>query len=1276
MEGGNSSVRYNGLDNSRRSPNVKLVYDYALRCAIRACLEQSSNTRPALLTTNSRSEKDRRSVHLGVSEMLGNLSERFSEESKPDKLTREVVRALLKRLDDIKKGKDTSVPEYKSPRFLSVIAQRYRPSGTINDLTEFKKENPNMVAWSEDLNLYVSRFAEIVKRTVIEDAPSSSSPELIDKLNGFILSNRPTTRQTSEKRNQLSSSSSFTSAAYGSVESFESFPMVKTVQALFQVDPIEHRKKLRELQPICTQSAFMHDLKKCINNVHTNQPFPGKSDDFGDRLAYEAWQKKEVKQLSELLKTLTLLDPNLSMNGDQDSNILNGSRASYAQDSKTGFIYIPNDPKTYFKLLMNMCIDYDTNVIPESERAKTSVISQQSDELLRECWRTWRLSQPFRAILYVEIVKKRYDQHIFDIDDIRDALRSLDKCIKENEINGWTMVDRANLLWIYEGLEHTFVRELAKALSEYWKINVDWVFDIVYMLDRIYDDPLYLEKYPNPHQKFKDLEVSIEGAAVERWRTLEKTCRQSDDDLTNLLTMADKLIKELVPLATKKFKSPIKGVLSVSGIVMTIQMPYFALEIENWAFLPEAKNAPIEVTFQLYHKVLTLKRLYDQYGPQQKSALFKVESWFLSHVRRWLKTTNAATPEWVGNAIKQDDFKPTNNITMHSSSIVDLFSLFHQSVDFVQSLQWPNELQRCRFMTALSKVIGVALTQYTYDIEDMITTDIYPHLLQEQGSRESHSFLDKAKLQFSGNRASIRPDSVPDDFTIELCVKINNIEAARTRLDRLYQIVDADEIAEYLREHGGQITTEKDEKINYLYSIKVVRAENLQSLDSNGLSDPYTIFEIDGKQVCRTRTVYETLNPRWDQTFDLWLGNETLSVLAVVYDEDLLTAHDECGVAWFKLSPEYFDDYQSHELVLDLNPQGKLILRISMEGEKDDIQFWFGKAFRTLKRAENDAAGLIVDRMGRYMRHCLSRKVLDKLLGRDRSFFSSFSRSNKHIEPSLQDCEDAMAPLLDYLERNLKILNDHLSESIMQLVTLKIWKEILITLEGILLPPLSEHQSDMKPLDDYEFHVVYKWLELLKILFNGGEDGDAIPLEKLENSQYYGLLAINVAYNMETDELFELYNTVIGNQAELKQSGGTAGGRKADRSKSVYHSKNTVRKKRPIKKPAKIAANPLDLPNSEIILRILRMRHGKKVKEFLFDQFQKRKNPGPPLPPPHATIDTDSTPLNSPPPLPPLPSSKRDSNTPPPLPPLPSSKRDGNTPPPPPPRHSTTTGYR
>ncbi|KAI8351236.1 hypothetical protein EDC96DRAFT_599590 [Choanephora cucurbitarum] len=599
---------------------------------------------------------------------------------------------------------------------------------------------------------------------------------------------------------------------------------------------------------------------------------------------------------------------------------------------------------------------------------------------------------------------------------------------------------------------------------------------------------------------------------------------------------------------------------------MARQMPFFVLEIENWAFQPEARNAPIDLTFQLYDKVLTLKRLYDQYGPKQKSALLR------------------RNPEWVKNAIKQDEFKPISETTMHSSSIVDLFSMFHQAVDFVQKLEWPNSLQECRFNTALSKVIGVALEQYTTELEDMISMDIYPRA-----------------YRLEANSSNIREE--PYDFLAETCIKINNIEAARFKLDRLYQSMDVDEIAQEMREYESQLppaTTEKttDQETNYMYSIKIVRAENLPPADNNGLSDPYIVLEIDSKPIARTRTVYETLNPRWDQVFDIWLKDETVDVLALVYDEDVIGADEECGGVWFKLGPSYYGDFQTHELVLNFNPQGKLILRISMEGEKDDIQFWFGKAFRVLKRAENDAAGLIVDKMSGYFRQILSRKSLDKLLGKERSFFSSFSRSSKHVDPTLQDCEDAIAPLLDYLEVNLKTLNDNLSETNMQLVILRIWREILLCLENVLLPPLSEQLSELKPLDDYEFHVVYKWLEYCLMVV---KMVDAVPLDKLENSQYYALLAINVAYNLETDQLIEGYNNTVKNQLELK----LRGGRKADRSRSVYHSKNTVRKR---KSGAKKSVS-IELPNSDTILRILRMRSGKKVREFLRAEFEKRNDP-------------------------------------------------------------------
>lgn len=50
----------------------------------------------------------------------------------------------------------------------------------------------------------------------------------------------------------------------------------------------------------------MQDLKQCINKVHIAKPT-----DFPTQQSYDTWQKREIKQLSELLKTLSLLDPNL-----------------------------------------------------------------------------------------------------------------------------------------------------------------------------------------------------------------------------------------------------------------------------------------------------------------------------------------------------------------------------------------------------------------------------------------------------------------------------------------------------------------------------------------------------------------------------------------------------------------------------------------------------------------------------------------------------------------------------------------------------------------------------------------------------------------------------------------------------------------------------------------------------------------------------------------------------------------------------------------------------
>lgn len=93
---------------------------------------------------------------------------------------------------------------------------------------------------------------------------------------------------------------------------------------------------------------------------------------------------------------------------------------------------------------MTICLDTDIenfSSVPESERSKTSVLSHQSDEILRECWKTWRLSAPYRAVVYLSLVKSKYDQDQLNVEDINDALRSLDKVTKEHDFGSWATAD-------------------------------------------------------------------------------------------------------------------------------------------------------------------------------------------------------------------------------------------------------------------------------------------------------------------------------------------------------------------------------------------------------------------------------------------------------------------------------------------------------------------------------------------------------------------------------------------------------------------------------------------------------------------------------------------------------------------------------------------------------------------------------------------------------------------------------------------------------------------
>ncbi|CAH7671738.1 hypothetical protein PPACK8108_LOCUS6551 [Phakopsora pachyrhizi] len=127
-----------------------------------------------------------------------------------------------------------------------------------------------------------------------------------------------------------------------------------------------------------------------------------------------------------------------------------------------------------------------------------------------------------------------------------------------------------------------------------------------------------------------------------------------------------------------------------------------------------------------------------------------------------------------------------------------------------------------------------------------------------------------------------------------------------------------------------------------------------------------------GNQVSKTRMLYETTSPNWNETFDISVKG-SLWLVATIYKRNLVEKHKFVGRVFLHLNPKGFNKFLAHGLLINLDTTGRVLLRVSMEGEKDDLQFYFGKAFRSLKSAETDMISPVIRY---YISHAKIRKLL------------------------------------------------------------------------------------------------------------------------------------------------------------------------------------------------------------------------------------------------------------------------------------------------------------
>ncbi|KAI5294001.1 hypothetical protein KEM52_004873 [Ascosphaera acerosa] len=754
----------------------------------------------------------------------------------------------------------------------------------------------------------------------------------------------------------------------------------------------------------------------------------------------------------------------------------------------------------------------------------------------------------------------------------------------------------------------------------------------------ITSDPLFQPDKSAQAEFAQSVEDGLLGKAKEAYDDLlakELPSDSSQWEFYHVIQLGEKVLKLCDRIQKRYRKNPVIMGVNPAKVLYSVVLPQYAGDAHSviCSIVETAQRSgnqvDIEDGFQLYTELKQIRAAYRAALPDQDFP-FDIEQTLEHFVWRWIKMSDEKVGGWVEQAVRQDSFRLPEGVEdlsaddRSTSSVKDIFRSITQLVSQIVELKWEDPVANAKFMSAISKSIGQGLAKYCDIMETSFTREM-DRLTPEQEAAVTQTRQEKW-MQMAKDALKEKEKAEPFSFMPESLVRLNNILYALHNLDLLERTVDADRCAEILQKYAAPLVKKQKKATSYVFTVKIVEAEDLKACDLNGSSDPYVVLTDEyQRRLLKTRVVNSNLNPRWDDSIDITTSGP-LNIFATVWDWDAVGDHDFVGRTSVKLDPSFFQDLGPQEYWLDLDTQGRLLIRVNMEGERDDIQFYFAKAFRTLKRTERDMTRKITDKLSAYIDHTLSRRALKQLQSKKLSVTVSnyFSRNKQPAPtgPTLQDVEAALDPLFAYFNENFRIMQETLTNEAMIQVMSRVWKEVLSTIEALLVPPLSDKPTSQKPLSTADLDVLSRWLGLLLGFFNAADEetGESfgVPMDILKSPKYHEIQNLFFFYFEPTDELMRTSERMAAATMQKQQNtrshmhslsaagslavpgqgrggvGPTMGNSLAvpgiglpRRGKSIMLSRNlgTMRKAKEEKWREAQAE-----PNDDMILRILRMR--------------------------------------------------------------------------------------
>ena len=922
-------------------------------------------------------------------------------------------------------------------------------------------------------------------------------------------------------------------------------------------------------------------------------------------------------------------------------------------DAEQMYTFIPSDARSMFRFIMLQALNYDLNDAtntPEAHSSATGLLSKQTRELLNEIALRWRIPRFTRIVLFLDVVREKYVQQAIDLDTLDAAFNYVKEPAEQdpknkrssiiissalNDRNSWTVADFALMQQLLSAIYAALLRDLYEAMMTSYDTKVSPLLGAVLTIldEHIRSDPNFTQNEQNFNYFKSQVAEGLANRAREIYGSnVEKEIPPEPErwEFYHIQQLGKAVLKLAERVQKRYRKNP--EVLGVNPLMILLEctLPAYAEDskamVEQIMQIAQSKgqDVPVQDGFDLYGELSEFRRVHTDSLPTRPFP-WKIEDVLQGFVWKWIRTTDEQVTAWVENAVKQDQFKvrteepdqvPTED-QRHSVSVIDIFRSFNQIIEQVSNLNWDDDLTYAKFMTALSKSISNGIARYCELLDTMFSKEM-DRLTPEQEAAATKTRQEKW-MQLAKDTWNQERKVDPFQFYPESFVKLNDISFAIGQWDKLETEVNVDACADVVKRHTPPAVQRQKKITNYVFTIKIVEAEDLKACDVNGFSDPYVVLTDEyQKRLFKSKVVYRNLNPRWDESIDITTQGP-LNMIATIWDWDAIGDHDYVGRTSLKLDPSHFGDFLPREYWLDLDTQGRVLVRVSMEGERDDIQFYFAKAFRSLQRTQRDMTRKVTDKLSAYISHCLSRRSLRSLLSRGVSSMAMSTLSswrNRQTAvlapagPTDTDIINALKPLFAYFDDNFAIMNQTLTSDAMIAVMTRLWKEVLATIEGLLVPPLSDKPSAQKPLTQQEVDIVFKWLQSLFDFFHAvdEETGEAngVPLNVLKSPKYHEIQTLNFFYSETTENLVRTSERMASANAASQQAqrsrlsappslGATFGGGllapgsvpPARRAKSIMTSRNLGTMRKAKEEKWKAAQSQ---PQDDMLLRILRMR--------------------------------------------------------------------------------------